>query len=117
MKDDPKGFLPLSPATLHILLALTAGDLHGYAIMQDVLRQSEGLYKLGPGTLYDNLQKLVRHGMVKELGAKPGDEDARRRYYRLTQLGNGVLSAEISRLEGVVRDAKLQLRPSRPRRA
>ncbi len=115
MKDDFNSFLPLSPATLHILLALTAGDMHGYAIMQDVLRQSEGRYKLGPGTLYDNLQKLVRSGMVKELGTKAGDEDSRRRYYRLTSLGNGVLAAEISRLEGVVRDAKLQLR--KPRRA
>jgi len=115
MKDDFNSFLPLSPATLHILLALTAGDMHGYAIMQDVLRQSEGRYKLGPGTLYDNLQKLVRSGMVKELGTKAGDEDSRRRYYRLTSLGNGVLAAEISRLEDVVRDAKLQLR--KPRRA
>jgi DNA-binding PadR family transcriptional regulator len=110
MKEDPHGFLPLTPATLHILLALTAGDTHGYAIMQEVARQSEGLYKLGPGTLYDNLQKLARQGMVRELGARAGDEDSRRRYYRLTSLGSGVLSAEIARLEGVVRDAKLQLR-------
>ena len=109
MKDFG-AFLPLSPATLHILLALAGGDMHGYAIMQDVLRQSEGRYKLGPGTLYDNLQKLARDGMVKELGARAGDEDSRRRYYRLTTLGSGVLSAEISRLEGVVRDARLQLR-------
>lgn len=117
VKEDPNGFLPLSPATLHILLALAGGDMHGYAIMQDVLRQSEGRYKLGPGTLYDNLQKLVKQGMVKELGAKAGDEDSRRRYYRLTSLGSGVLSAEISRLEGVVRDAKLQLHPeARPGR-
>src|SRR5580658_8042450 len=106
MKDDPNGFLPLSPATLHILLALTTGVRHGYAIMQDVLRQYEGLYKLGPGTLYDNLQRLVRQGMVKELGARARDEDSRRRYHRLTPFGSGVPSAEISRLEGVVRDAK-----------
>jgi DNA-binding PadR family transcriptional regulator len=117
MKDGLNGFLPLTPATLHILLALAAGDMHGYAIMQDVLRQSEGLYKLGPGTLYDNLQRLVRQGMVKELGGRAGDEDSRRRYYRLTPLGSGVLAAEVSRLEGVVRDAKLQLRTARPRRA
>ena len=117
MNDAPKEFLPLSPATLHILLALTGGDMHGYAIMQDVLRQSEGVYKLGPGTLYDNLQKLVRQGMVKELGAKSGDEDSRRRYYRLTPLGSGVLAAEISRLESVVRDARLHMRPARTRRA
>jgi DNA-binding PadR family transcriptional regulator len=116
VREDANRFLPLTPATLHILLALAGGDMHGYAIMQDVLRQSEGRYKLGPGTLYDNLQKLVKQGMVKELGAKAGDEDSRRRYYRLTSLGSGVLSAEISRLEGVVRDAKLQLSPGRPRR-
>jgi DNA-binding PadR family transcriptional regulator len=117
MKDDLSAFLPLSPASLHILLALTGGDMHGYAIMQDVLRQSEGQYKLGPGTLYDNLQKLARQGMVKELGARAGDEDSRRRYYRLAPLGSRVLSAEISRLEGVVREAKLQLRTPKPRRA
>jgi DNA-binding PadR family transcriptional regulator len=117
MDDDLNQFLPLTPATLHILLALTTGDMHGYAIMQDVLRQSEGLYKLGPGTLYDNLQRLVKQGMVRELGAREGDEDSRRRYYRLTAMGNGVLSAEISRLEGVVRDAKLQLRTAKPKGA
>ncbi len=110
MKEDPHRFLPLTPATLHILLALAGGDMHGYAIMQEVARQSEGLYKVGPGTLYDNLQKLARQGLVKELGARAGDEDSRRRYYRLTSLGSAVLAAEISRLEGVVRDAKLQIR-------
>ena len=110
MKDSHDDLLPLSPPTLHILLALTGGDMHGYAIMQDVLRQSDGRYKLWPGTLYDNLQKLVRQSLVEELGAKRGDEDARRRYYRLTALGSSTLAAEISRLEGVVRDAKVQLR-------
>ena len=110
MNDSPDALLPLSPATLHILLALTSGDLHGYAIMQDVLRQSEGRYKLWPGTLYDNLQKLVRQALVEELGGKADDEDARRRYYRLTAHGSATLAAEISRLEGVVRDANVQLR-------
>jgi DNA-binding PadR family transcriptional regulator len=113
VKDSHNDLLPLSPATLHVLLALTGGDMHGYAIMQDVLRQSEGRYKLWPGTLYDNLQKLVRQGLVEELGTKPGDDDARRRYYRLTPLGSSTLAAEISRLEGVVREAKVQLRKFR----
>jgi DNA-binding PadR family transcriptional regulator len=117
MKDSPDDLLPLSPATLHILLALTGGDMHGYAIMQDVLRQSDGRYKLWPGTLYDNLQKLVRQGLVKELGAKPGDDDARRRYFRLTTLGSTTLSAEVTRLEGVVKEAKVQLRNLKPGRA
>ena len=117
MKDGWSRFLPLSPATLHILLALAGEDLHGYGIMQEVWRQSEGRYKLGPGTLYDNLQRLTGQGMVQEVGRRAGDEDPRRRYYRLTSLGRGVLSAEITRLEGVVRDAKLRVQTAKPKRA
>jgi len=83
MKEDLSTFLPLSPATLHILLSLAGEDLHGYAIMQEVARQSEGQYKLGPGTLYDNLQKLIDRRFVQELGHRAGDDDPRRRYYRL----------------------------------
>jgi DNA-binding PadR family transcriptional regulator len=117
MKDDLNAFLPLSPATLHILLALAAEDLHGYGIMQEVSRQSGGRYKLGPGTLYDNLQRMMEQRLVQEAGRRSGNEDPRRRYYRLTSQGRGVLSAEISRLEGVVRDARLSLHTPKPRRA
>ena len=67
MKDDASRFLPLSPATLHILLALAGEELHGYGIMQEVARQSEGRYKLGPGTLYDNLQRMLDQGLVQEV--------------------------------------------------
>ncbi len=116
MKEDTNSFLPLSPATLHILLSLAGEELHGYGIMQEVQRQSEGQYKLGPGTLYDNLQKLIERRLVEELGHRPGDDDPRRRYYRLSSLGRGVLAAEISRLDGVVREGKLRLQ-TRPRRA
>src|SRR5580700_11477057 len=98
MSADPHSFLPLSAAVLHILLALAGEDLHGYGIMQEVSRQSEGRYKLGPGTLYDNLQRLVKQGIVEPAGEDPAD--SRRRYYRLTALGRRVISAEISRLEG-----------------
>src|SRR5947208_15654480 len=108
MKEDLSSFLPLSSATLHILLSLAGDDLHGYGIMQEVSRQSEGQYKLGPGTLYDNLQKLVERRFVQELGRRTGDDDPRRRYFRLTSLGRGVLAAEVVRLEGVVREAKLR---------
>lgn len=108
MKDGTT-FLPLSPATLHILLSLAGEDLHGYGIMQEVVRQSEGKYKLGPGTLYDNLQKLIQLKFVEELGRRPGDDDPRRRYYRLTSAGRGVLAAETTRLAGVVREARLRL--------
>ncbi len=117
MKDSAATFLPLSPATLHILLSLAGEDLHGYGIMQEVTRQSQGKYKLGPGTLYDNLQKLIQRKFVQELGRRPGDEDPRRRYYRLTSLGRGVLAAETDRLADVVREARLRLQIAKPRRA
>src|SRR5207237_1171186 len=101
MKTDLNRFLPLAPATLHILLALAGEDLHGYGIMQEVQRQSEGKYRLGPGTLYDNLARLVREGLAVET-----QQDARRKYYRLTATGRRVLAAEVARLETVVRDAR-----------
>ncbi len=117
MKDSAATFLPLSPATLHILLSLAGEDLHGYGIMQEVTRQSQGKYKLGPGTLYDNLQKLIQRKFVQELGRRPGADDPRRRYYRLTSLGRGVLAAETDRLADVVREARLRLQIAKPRRA
>ena len=80
MTEDYSPFLPLSPATLHILLSLADEDRHGYGIMQEVARQSQGQYKLGPGTLYDNLQKLMTQGLVEESPRPPAHEDPRRRY-------------------------------------
>jgi DNA-binding PadR family transcriptional regulator len=116
MKDDLNRLLPLSPAVLHILLALSSQDCHGYGIMQEIARQTEGRYKLGPGTLYDNLEKLLENGIVKESARPSSDEDPRRRYYRLTGMGRRLLSAELVRLEGVVREGKAKLRLS-PRKA
>jgi len=116
MSGDLNSFLPLSPATLHILLSLAGEDLHGYGIMQDIAKQSEGRYKLGPGTLYDNLQKLIQRGWVQELGQRAGDDDPRRRYYRLTAAGRSVLGAETARLTQVIREARLRLRIASPRR-
>jgi DNA-binding PadR family transcriptional regulator len=117
MKENVKRFLPLSPAALHILLALAGEDLHGYGIMLEVARQSAGQYKLGPGTLYDNLRKLMTQRCVEEVQRRAGDDDRRRRYYRLMGLGRRVLSAEVARLEGVVREAKGYLLGAKPRRA
>lgn len=117
MKDDVRLFLPLSPATLHILLALAGEELHGYGIMQEVARQSDGRYKLGPGTLYDNLQRMLDHGLVREVSRRGANDDPRRRYYGLSSMGRTVLSAEIARLEGVVRDARLRLQTAKPRGA
>jgi len=117
MKENVSRFLPLSPAALHILLALAGEDLHGYGIMLEVARQCEGHYKLGPGTLYDNLRKLMTQRCVEEVQRRLAEDDARRRYYRLTGLGRRVLAAEVARLEGVVRDAKGFLLGTKPRRA
>jgi DNA-binding PadR family transcriptional regulator len=108
--------LPLAPAALHILLALAGEELHGYGLMQEVERQSDGCYKLGPGTLYDNLQRLLGEGLVEEV-KRAGSEDPRRRYYRLSSLGRGVLREEIARLEGVVRDGRLRLGSAKTRTA
>jgi DNA-binding PadR family transcriptional regulator len=105
--------LPLSPATLHVLLALTGGELHGYGIMLEVARQSGGQYKIGPGTLYDNIKKLLRLGLVEEApnSEDAGDADAEpRRRYRLTRMGHSVLAAETERLTAVLREARRGLR-------
>ena len=71
MKIDLNRFLPMAPATLHILLALAGDELHGYGIMLEAARQSDGKYKLGPGTLYDNLKKLLAAGIVEESRRQP----------------------------------------------
>jgi DNA-binding PadR family transcriptional regulator len=117
MKDNLKEFLPLSPATFYILLALSDEDRHGYGIMQEVARQSEGRYKLGPGTFYDNLEKLIDRGVVKEVPRKSGNDDPRRRYYRMTGFGRTLFVAEVSRLDSVVREAKVRLRGTKPKEA
>ncbi|OLB38975.1 MAG: PadR family transcriptional regulator [Acidobacteria bacterium 13_2_20CM_57_17] len=115
MSIDLKPFLPLSVAAQHILLALSDEDRHGYGIMQEVASQSGGKYKMGSGTLYDNLEKLIDQGLVAESLRRSTKDDPRRRYYRLTAFGRHVFSAEIARLEGVVREAKLRLRGARPK--
>lgn len=116
MQKDVGQFVPLSPAILHILTALANEDRHGYGIMQEVAKQTNDQYKLGPGTLYDNLQKLLDQGLVEEANRRDTD-DPRRRYYRLTSLGEQVVSTEIQRLESIFRKAKTHLQSIKPRRA
>ncbi len=116
MKHLANQFLPLPPAALHILLSLAGEDRHGYGIMREVARQSDGQYRIGPGTLYGNLQKLLDKRLVAESSKTGGDADPRRRYYRLTTLGRQVVSAEIARLEEIFREAKLGLQGAKPRR-
>jgi DNA-binding PadR family transcriptional regulator len=110
MKEDLGAMLPLSPAALHILLALAGEDRHGYGIIKEVARQSEGHYRLGSGTLYDNLQKLMDRGLVRETTARASKGDPPRRYYRLTEFGRRVLEADLVRLKTVLREARLHLR-------
>jgi DNA-binding PadR family transcriptional regulator len=88
MKEDFEQFLPLSPAALHILMALVGEGRHGYGIMREVARQSDGRYKLGPGTLYDNLQKLLESGIVEESPRRALAKDPRRRYNRRVASSN-----------------------------
>jgi len=99
---------PLSSAALHILLALAESDLHGYGIMQSVKRQSEGAFKLGPGTLYANLDRLLASGLVSETERKLKDGETRREYC-LTPDGERVLRLEVRRLRQVVNVARTQL--------
>ncbi len=117
MKEELQQLLPLSSATFYILLALANEDRHGYGIMQEVSRQSGGKYKLGPGTFYDNLKKLIDLGMIKEVPRKSAHDDPRRRYYRMTGFGRKLLLAEVSRLDIAVREARVRLGGAKSREA
>jgi DNA-binding PadR family transcriptional regulator len=98
--SDPRGYLPLTPAEFHVLLALAGGERHGYAILQDIEQRSPEL-RLRTGTLYTVLKRMLDADWVHDSPA-PEDDDPRRRYYRLTSLGNAVLKAEARRLESLV---------------
>lgn len=104
----PEAHLPLPPATFQILLTLVDGERHGYAIMREVADRTHGEVRLGPGTLYGSLKRLLEAGLVEEGGERvdPDMGDERRRYYRLTKLGLSVARAEARRLEGMVRVAR-----------
>jgi DNA-binding PadR family transcriptional regulator len=106
--DDLQKRLPLSPAAFSILLALKDGEKHGYAILQAASRQSNGAVKLLPGTLYNLLKRMLEDGWIEELDERPDPEldDQRRRYYRLTGLGERVASLEAERLLALVRAAR-----------
>ena len=108
---SPESFLPLTPVVFEILITLAAEDRHGYGIMLDVARQSRGQYELGPGTLYDNLEKLMHRGLVNEAPRRSANEDSRRRYYRLSAFGRRVLSADLERLRAVLKEAKAAMSP------
>jgi len=101
-------FLPLSPAIHHILLALVDEERHGYAIMLEVSRLTNGATKMGPGTLYGTLKRMLNAGLIEEADERPDPQldDERRRYYRITTLGANVLRAETSRVSILVNAAR-----------
>ena len=109
--QSPKELLPLTPPVFHILLALAEEERHGYGIMQDVARQTDGALQLGPGTLYGCLKRMLAAGLVEESDerADPALDDERRRYYRMTVLGKRMARAEAQRLAGAVTVAMARL--------
>jgi DNA-binding PadR family transcriptional regulator len=109
---EPASFQPLPQAQFHVLVALTGGAKHGYAVMQAVEASSDGVVRMGPATLYGTLKRLVDQGLIEELAQPPApQDDQRRRYYRLTGLGERVCSAEAERVARLVRVARANLRP------
>jgi DNA-binding PadR family transcriptional regulator len=114
-RSDPGAELPLTPATFQILLALVGEERHGYAIMREVAERTADSVRLGPGTLYGSLKRLLEGGLVEEAGERPDPalDDERRRYYRITKFGHAVARAEARRLEAIVREARRKklLRP------
>jgi DNA-binding PadR family transcriptional regulator len=101
---DPRTFAPLPPAALHILLAIGAEERHGYAIMGEVERITGGAVRMGPGTLYGTIKRLLETGLIEECGERvdPLRADQRRRYYRMTTLGRAVVVGEVERLQSMI---------------
>lgn len=114
MSRTPDEFLPLTPAVLHILLALSAGEKHGYAMMREVDELSNGTVQLGPGTLYRSIKRMLDDGLIEEAGERqdPTLDVERRRYYRLSVLGSQTLSLETVRLQRLL-DVARQRRSDR----
>ena len=106
-RELPESLLPLPPATFHILLALADVERHGYAILQDVEQRTGGELKLGAGTLYRSIARMVEQGLIAEVTRRRTlADDARRRYYRITALGEACARAEMRRMADLVEVAR-----------
>lgn len=107
-RRQPEALLPLTQAVFHILLALADGEKHGYAIMQEIGERTGGAMRMGPGTLYGSIQRMLKDGLITEVQerAEPVHGEERRRYYCLTGFGLRVLQAEARRLEHLVHIAQ-----------
>jgi DNA-binding PadR family transcriptional regulator len=101
-------FVPLKSRAFHIMLVLADGDCHGYGIKQQVERLSGGVLRLGPGTLYESIQRLEKSGLIEESPDRPEETEdhSQRRYYRLTPIGRQVLESEVERLGNIVAYAR-----------
>jgi DNA-binding PadR family transcriptional regulator len=99
---------PLTPAIVHILLALADDDRHGYGIMQEVARLTDGAARMGPGTLYGTIKRLLAARLIEEADERPDPEldDERRRYYRLTPSGRRALKADTARVAMLISAAR-----------
>jgi DNA-binding PadR family transcriptional regulator len=106
--SDPRTQIPLTAVVLHILLALSDGELHGYAIAQEIESTTAGEIRSGPGTLYGSIQRMLAASLIEEAPhrRRSADDDERRRYYRMTPFGRRVLALELDRLVGVVASAR-----------
>jgi DNA-binding PadR family transcriptional regulator len=103
MKTD-ESLIPLTPAVFYLLLALASGDKHGYQLMKQVQLDSQSQVRMGTGTLYGSLKRMLAAGLIEEAGERPDPalDDERRRYYRLTDRGRQALHAEVQRYAHVV---------------
>jgi DNA-binding PadR family transcriptional regulator len=116
---DVESFLPMTPAMFHVLIALADGEKHGYAILKEVARRTEGQVRLSAGTLYGNLARLESAGLIVESDERPaiGLDDERRRYYRLTDFGREVAIAEAERMDAALSQARAKKLFRKPRTA
>jgi len=118
-RQEPRqveAFLPLPASVMHIMVALADGEKHGYAILRDVTELSGGAVRMGSGTLYGSIKRMLDQGLIEEADERPDPalDDQRRRYYRLTELGRRVGAAEHRRLTSLVDAARLRQLGVRP---
>jgi DNA-binding PadR family transcriptional regulator len=109
---SPASLLPLKTNWFHVLLSLADREQHGYGIMQEVLERTDNKVRLWPATLYGSLRRLMEEDLIEECDRRPAgvSDDLRRRYYRLSPLGRRVLTAEIARLEELLKAARAKRR-------
>jgi DNA-binding PadR family transcriptional regulator len=119
VNDHPELYGPLTPAMFHVLLALAGDDLHGYAILKEVVLRTDGKVRLSTGTLYGIIKRLLADGLIAEPRARPAEreDDERRKYYRLTSLGRQVAATEAERMDEILAIARARRLLKRTRTA